>query len=77
MIKSINLFYNQVIWKEQVVLVVGAASSRDFRCWYLNNKNWKFFVGWVEERNPTKASWISTQPTIFTFFFLIYFFHTI
>jgi hypothetical protein len=28
-IAALCLFYNPVIWKEQVVLVVGAASSRD------------------------------------------------
>jgi hypothetical protein len=28
------------------------------------NNNGQFIVGWVEERNPTKGSRISTQPTI-------------
>ena len=43
-------------------------SDRDtcvgFRSWYRINNNGQFIVGWVEERNPTKGSRISTQPTI-------------
>ena len=35
-----------------------------FRSWYQTNYNGQFLVGWVEERNPTKNSRISTQPTM-------------